>query len=161
MLKSILLLGLVYHNKYEHTSLFFNFSYTSIYSKSKKSEHPHSVKMWSVIGWSPPYLEFNAQHEVKIILELVAAHMWEGSSYIALKMGVFNKSRASKQAAAAMNLQSVQNSWGFFSSNWNTLRFLKKSTKIQDSYFSVENLNFAFHVGLTGYPAFFNLTHFF
>ena len=78
-----------------------------------------------MIGWSPPYLEFNAQHEVKIILELVAAHMWEGSSYIALKMGVFNKSRASKQAAAAMNLQSVQNSWGFFSSNWNTLRFLQ------------------------------------
>ena len=67
-----------------------------------------------MIGWSPPYLEFNAQHEVKIILELVAAHMWEGSSYIALKMGVFNKSRASKQAAAALNLQSVQNSWGFF-----------------------------------------------
>ena len=36
----------------------------------------------SVIGWSPPYLEFNAQHEVKIIsrstlVELVAAHMWE------------------------------------------------------------------------------------
>ena len=97
----------------------------------KKSEHPHSSKLWSVIGWSPPYLEFNAQHEVKIILELVAAHMWEGSSYIALKMGVFNKSRASKQAAAAMNLQSVQNSWGFFFPQieilWDSSKSLLKS----------------------------------
>ena len=50
---------------------FFNFSY----SKLKKSQHPHNLKLWSVIGWSPPYLEFNAQHEVKIIS--VAAHMWE------------------------------------------------------------------------------------
>ena len=124
-------------------------------------------RLRSVIGWSPPYLEFNAQHEVKIILELVAAHMWEGSSYIALKMGVFNKSRASKQAAAAMNLQSVQNSWGFFSSNWNTLRFLNKSTKIQDSYFSVENLNFPFYDGLQlikirpNWISWFYLTHLF
>ena len=92
-------------------------------------------RLRSVIGWSPPYLEFNAQHEVKIILELVAAHMWEGSSYIALKMGVFNKSRASKQAAAAMNLQSVQNSSGFFPSNWNTLRFLNKSPKFKTHIF--------------------------
>lgn len=48
----------------------------SMYVKfGARAQHPHSVKLRSVIGWSPPYLEFNAQHEVKIILELVAAHM--------------------------------------------------------------------------------------